>query len=41
MDKSLQSKDKEWLDKKTTSKTYIYTAYKRFTSELKTHKERK
>ena len=24
MDKSLQSKDKEWLDNKTTNKTYIY-----------------
>ena len=39
MDKLLQSKDKEWLDKKTTNKTHIYTAYKRLSSELKTHKD--
>ena len=32
----LQSKDTEWLNG-YKNKTHIYAAYKRFTSDLKTH----
>ena len=37
----LQLKDTEWLGGfKKINKTYLYAAYKRLTSDLKTHRQR-